>query len=178
MLQSLLELFTTQEKAKTMLANPIIEIIFTALFGLFVITIVLHLVLFFKIRKTRNYIKETKRMDIEPLSTIKTEFEARQTEEAIKLDTFIQEKISSWRLFQLPVVNLIKLVQMTISVFILLGVLGTFIGLTISLGSINAGADQLVENVAGVLSGIDVAFYTSIVGMSFSLVMTVLVRAL
>src|SRR5699024_340424 len=65
----------------------------------------------------------------------------------------------------------------TVSVFILLGVLGTFIGLTISLGSINAGGDQLVENVAGVLSGIDIAFYTSIVGMGFSLIMTVLVKA-
>src|SRR5690625_7976732 len=65
---------------------------------------------------------------------------------------------------------------MTVSVFILVEVLGTFIGLTISLGSINLGGDQLVENVAYVLSGIDVAFYTSIFGMGFSLIMTVLVK--
>src|SRR5699024_7567094 len=36
--------------------------------------------------------------------------------------------------------------------------------------------DQLVENVASVLAGIDVAFYTSIIGMGFSLIMTVLVK--
>lgn len=178
MLQAMLELFTTREKAEAMLSSPIIEFIFMALFGLFTITLIVHFVLFFKIRHTRNYVKQTNRMDIEPLLSIKTEFESRQTEESMKLETFIQEKFSSWRMFQIPVVSLIKMVQMTISLFILLGVLGTFIGLTISLGSISASSDQLIENVAGVLSGIDVAFYTSIVGMGFSLMMTVLVRAL
>ncbi|MEI3605080.1 MotA/TolQ/ExbB proton channel family protein [Pseudogracilibacillus sp. SE30717A] len=178
MLQALLELFTTEQKAEVMLESPIIELIFFSLFSLFAITFIVHIALFFKIRKTRNYIKETKRMDIEPLQTIKKEFYSRQQEESIKLETFVQEKFSSWRIFQIPIISLIRMVQMTISVFILLGVLGTFIGLTISLGSINAGSDQLVENVAGVLSGIDVAFYTSIIGMGFSLIMTILVRTL
>lgn len=177
MLQAILELFTTSEKAEAMLANPIIELIFSVLFILFVLTLIIHLAVFFKIRKTRDYVKQTNRMDIEPLNSIKTEFNQRQEAETIKLETFIQEKFSSWRMFNLPIISLIKLVQMTVSVFILLGVLGTFIGLTISLGSIDASSDQLVENVAGVLSGIDIAFYTSIVGMGFSLVMTVLVRA-
>ncbi|MFD2132785.1 MotA/TolQ/ExbB proton channel family protein [Pseudogracilibacillus auburnensis] len=176
MLQALLELITTEQKAEAMLENPIIEVIFMALFILFLVTLFTHLALFFKIRRTRNYIKETNRFDIEPLQTFKREFDDRQTDEAMKVETFVQEKISSWRIFQLPVISAIKLVQMTISVFILLGVLGTFIGLTISLGSINASSEQLVENVAGVLSGIDVAFYTSIIGMGFSLIMTVLVR--
>ncbi|MEI3611853.1 MotA/TolQ/ExbB proton channel family protein [Pseudogracilibacillus sp. SO30301A] len=178
MLQAMLELFTTSEKAEAMLESPIIELIFMALFGLFILTLILHLALFFKIRHIRNYVKQTNRMDIEPLHAIQREFDTRQTKESIKLETFIQEKFSSWRMFQIPVISLIKLVQMTISVFILLGVLGTFIGLTISLGSISASSDQLIENVAGVLSGIDVAFYTSIVGMGFSLIMTVLVRVL
>lgn len=178
MLQSILELFTSAEKAEAMLANPLIEFIFMALFLIFVVAILIHTVLFMKCRKVRNYLKDTERMDIEPLSAIKSDFERRQANESVKVETFVQEKFSSWRLFNIPVVSLIKLVQMTVSVFILLGVLGTFIGLTISLGSINAGEDQLVENVTGVLSGIDVAFYTSIVGMSFSLIMTVLVKAL
>src|SRR5699024_4962853 len=91
---------------------------------------------------------------------------------------FVQERFSNWRLFHMPVVNLIKLTQMTVSVFILIGVLGTFIGLTISLGSISSAGDQLVENIAIVLSGIDVAFYTSIIGMGFSLIMTLLLKLL
>src|SRR5690625_2307854 len=81
-------------------------------------------------------------------------------------------------MFHVPVVNLIKMIQMTVSIFILLGVLGTFIGLTISLGSIDATGSQLVENVVGVLAGIDMAFYTSIVGMGLSLMMTVLIKVL
>src|SRR5699024_3882204 len=139
MLQAILELFTTTQKAQAMLDIPIIKTIFIILFSLFIITCLTHMITFFKIKSIRNYVKQTKRLDINLL-------------------------------------NIIKLVQMTISVFILLGVLGTFIGLTISLGSISANSDQLIENVSAILSGIDVAFYTSIVGMGFSLVMTILTR--
>ncbi|MFC0300576.1 MotA/TolQ/ExbB proton channel family protein [Virgibacillus soli] len=176
MVQLILEMFTTAEKAEAMLASPIIELIFLALFITFVVTLCIHLALYMKFRTIRNYLKDTTRMDIEPLQSFKSEFDKRQESESITVETFVQERFSSWRIFNIPVISLIKLVQMTVSVFILLGVLGTFIGLTLSLGSINAGGDQLVENVAGVLSGIDVAFYTSIVGMSFSLIMTVLVK--
>lgn len=177
MVQSILELFTSTEKAEMMLANPLIEFIFMALFLLFIVAAFVHIILFTKFRKVRNYLQDTGRMDIEPLHGMKDDFNKRQADESVKVETFVQEKFSSWRVFNVPAVSLIKLVQMTVSVFILLGVLGTFIGLTISLGSINTAEDQLVENVTGVLSGIDVAFYTSIVGMGFSLIMTVLVKA-
>ncbi|MCJ7840841.1 MotA/TolQ/ExbB proton channel family protein [Lederbergia sp. NSJ-179] len=178
MIQAILELFTTEQKAEAMLANPIIELIFLALFFIFVVTLLVHLSLFMKLRKLRSHLKETNNMKIEPLRSFKEQFDKRQETESIKAETFVQERFSSWRVWNMPVVSLIKLVQMTVSVFILLGVLGTFIGLTISLGSIQTAEDQLVENVTGVLSGIDVAFYTSIVGMSFSLLMTILVKAL
>lgn len=174
MLQKILELFASKEKAALMLDNTIIEMIFMTLFVLFIVTVFFHVIIFLKLKKTRNYLKETNRMDIEPLQTFKTDFATRQA--AFKTETFIQEKFSSWRIFGVPIIGFIKLIQMTISVFILLGVLGTFIGLTISLGSINGVDDQLIENVSGVLSGIDIAFYTSIVGMSFSLIMTILVK--
>lgn len=178
MLEFLLERFTTAEKVEAMLESPIIELIFMALFVIFAVTVMVHLMMYVRIKKIRSYLKETNRMDIEPLQTFKQEFEQRQVNESLKLETFVQEKFSSWRLFNIPVVSLLKMIQMTVSIFILLGVLGTFIGLTISLGSISSGEDQLVENVAGVLSGIDVAFYTSIIGMGFSLIMTVLVKVL
>ena len=176
MIQAILELFTTKEKAAAMLESPIIELIFVVLFILFIITLIIHFTLYIKIRNICHYIKTTEKLDVEPFLSIKQEYNERQSNEAINLENFVQEKISSWYMFRIPIVNLIKLVQMTVSVFILLGVLGTFIGLTISLGSIQASGDQLVNNVASVLSGIDVAFYTSIVGMGFSLIMTVLVR--
>lgn len=176
MIQAILELFTTTEKAAAMLESPIIELIFMILFILFIITFIVHFTLYIKIRNIRHYIKTTEKLDIEPFLSIKQQYNERQSNETINLENFVQEKISSWHMFRIPIVNLIKLVQMTISVFILLGVLGTFIGLTISLGSIQASGDQLVNHVSSVLSGIDVAFYTSIVGMGCSLIMTVLVR--
>lgn len=175
-MQSLLELITSPEKAEAMLEAPIIKVIFTTLVLMFIITMIVHLVLFFKLKQTRNYVRDTKRMDIAPLQTLQRDFEKAQADETIKSETFVQMKFSAWRVFNIPVVSLLKLVQMTVSIFILLGVLGTFIGLTISLGSINAANEQLVENIAQVLTGIDVAFYTSIIGMSFSLIMTVLIK--
>lgn len=177
-MQTLLELITSAEKAEAMLASPIIKIIFSTLVIMFVLTVIVHLGLFLKLKHTRNYVRDTKRMDIAPFQTFQQDFQKAQVDEAISPETFVQTKFSAWRVFNVPVVSLLKLVQMTVSIFILLGVLGTFIGLTISLGSINAADEQLIENIAAVLTGIDVAFYTSIIGMSFSLIMTVLIKLL
>ncbi|MFD2628509.1 MotA/TolQ/ExbB proton channel family protein [Oceanobacillus kapialis] len=177
MVQAILELFTSEQKAEAILANSMIEVIFLLLFGLFFIAVILHITLFGKLKKIRNYMKDTNRLDIEPLHGFQEQFNNRQGE-GIKAETFVQEKFSGWRFFQVPVVSLIKMIQMTVSVFILLGVLGTFIGLTASLGSINIDESDLVEGVAGVLAGIDVAFYTSIAGMGFSLIMTILIKML
>lgn len=176
MLRFILELFTSEQKAEALLSNPIIELIFMVLFIAFILTLLVHFTLFMKLKRIRNYLHETNRMDIEPLFAFKEQFDRAQQKESMKPETFVQEKFSGWRIFNVPVVNLIKMVQMTVSVFILIGVLGTFIGLTISLGSINSSGSELVENVAAVLSGIDVAFYTSIAGMGLSLMMTVLTK--
>lgn len=176
MVEAILRLFTSEQKAEAILSNPMIEFIFVVLFVAFAVTLLVHLALFSKLKKIRNYIKETNRMDIDPLLSFKEQFDRKQQDESVKVETFVQERFSNWRVFHVPVVSLIKMIQMTVSIFILIGVLGTFIGLTISLGSINADGNQLVEDVAGVLSGIDVAFYTSIAGMGFSLIMTVLIK--
>ncbi|MFB4168299.1 MotA/TolQ/ExbB proton channel family protein [Virgibacillus sp. JSM 102003] len=176
MLQLLLEVFTSERIAEDILSNPITELIFVILFISFFLTVFVHLGLFTKLKKIRNYMESTDQMDIEPLNTFKAQFDRIHDKESVKPETFVQERFSGWRVFNMPVVNLIKMVQMTVSIFILIGVLGTFIGLTISLGSINATGSQLVENIAAVLSGIDVAFYTSIAGMGLSLIMTVLIK--
>ncbi|MFC4560216.1 MotA/TolQ/ExbB proton channel family protein [Virgibacillus kekensis] len=178
MLQLILELFTSEQTANDILANQTTELIFMILFTAFFLTLLVHFGLYTKLKRIRNYIDTTNQLDIEPLRTFKQQYEAAREKESIKPETFVQEKFSGWRVFNVPVVNLIKMVQMTVSIFILIGVLGTFIGLTISLGSINATGSQLVENVAAVLSGIDVAFYTSIAGMGLSLIMTVITKVL
>ncbi|WP_121604922.1 MotA/TolQ/ExbB proton channel family protein [Virgibacillus sp. Bac332] len=178
MIESILKLFTSEQKAEAILANPMIELIFIVLFVTFMVALLVHLALFNKLKKIRDFLKDTSQMEIEPLVSFKQQYDKKQQGEAVKAETFVQEKFSSWRLFNVPVVSLIKIIQMTVSMFILIGVLGTFIGLTSSLSSINIEGSDLVEGVAGVLAGIDVAFYTSIAGMGFSLVMTVLIKVL
>ncbi|MGM8213095.1 MotA/TolQ/ExbB proton channel family protein [Virgibacillus sp. W0430] len=176
MVEAVLGIFINREKVELILANPIIEFIFIILLFTFIATFLIHIALFNKLKNIRNYVRETNQMDMEPLNRFEKQFNDRQQTEAVKPETFVQEQFSSWRLFNIPVVSLIKTIQMTVSMFILIGVLGTFIGLTISLSSINTEGDQLVENVSAVLAGIDVAFYTSIAGMGLSLIMTVCLK--
>lgn len=176
MVEAILKIFVSEQQAEAVLTSPLVELIFMVLFVGFVVGIFVHFTLYSKLRRIRNYIRDTDSLEIEPLSKIQADFEQMNQKESVKVETFVQNKISSWRVFNFPVVNLIKIVQMTVSIFILIGVLGTFIGLAMSLGSIDATGDQLVENVALVLAGIDVAFYTSIAGMGLSLIMTIVTR--
>jgi len=176
MLETFLSLFTTDQKVQAMLAYPIIRLIFMTLIIGFFITVIIHLALYLRIKRLNNYVKSTNRLDIEPVQEMAHYYNDKQNKH-IPLDTFIQEQFSKWRFFHVPVVSLIKMIRATISIFILLGVLGTFIGLTISLGAIQTEGEELVEHIVQVLSGIDVAFYTSIIGMSASLIVTLLTRA-
>ncbi|MGJ9383821.1 MotA/TolQ/ExbB proton channel family protein [Salipaludibacillus sp. CF4.18] len=176
MVEAILELVMSEQQAQTMLSNQLIELIFMVLFITFALAFLVHFMMYFRLKKIRHFLEATDSVDVDPLRTFKEEFDKKQQEDSVKVETFVQQKFSSWRMFHIPVVSLMKMIQMTVSVFILVGVLGTFIGLTMSLGSIDSTGDQLVENVASVLAGIDVAFYTSIVGMGLSLVMTVIIR--
>lgn len=75
----------------------------------------------------------------------------------------------------MPIINIISIINMTISIFILMGVLGTFTGLTISLNSLRTGKFT-VDNIGPILSGMGVAFYASIVGIAFSLILTFITK--
>ncbi|OIJ14357.1 hypothetical protein BKP37_08395 [Anaerobacillus alkalilacustris] len=178
MVEAILKIFISEQQAQSILSNSLIEFIFMVLFVGFVVAVVSHFILYSRLRRVRDFISSTNSLDIDPLNQFQGEFEQKKKSEKVKVETFVQKKFSSWRMLNVPVVSLIKIIQMTVSVFILVGVLGTFIGLAMSLGSIDSTGDQLVENVALVLSGIDVAFYTSIAGMGLSLIMTVLTKVI
>ncbi|MCA0971358.1 MotA/TolQ/ExbB proton channel family protein [Halobacillus litoralis] len=62
----------------------------------------------------------------------------------------------------------LKLIQALGSITILIGVLGTFVGLVFSLRGINT--EEIQSSIAPILSGIDTAFYTSIAGILCSMV--------
>jgi len=60
-----------------------------------------------------------------------------------------------------------------------LGILGTFIGLSIGLGSFNGNDIYTIsDNVGPLLGGMKVAFHTSVYGIFFSLVFTFIYRAI
>lgn len=64
--------------------------------------------------------------------------------------------------------NLLNLIPGTMTG---LGILGTFIGLTVGLQNFNTGtAAEITNSIAPLMAGIKVAFHTSIYGMIFSLV--------
>lgn len=176
MVEAILKIFMSEQQAQAILSNSLIEFIFFVLFVTFAIAIVVHFILYSKLRRIRNHLSTANSLDIAPLNKFQAEFEYKNQKENVKVETFIQKKFSSWRVFNVPVISLIKMIQSTVSIFILVGVLGTFIGLAMSLGSIDATGDQLVENVTLVLAGIDVAFFTSIAGMGLSLIMTIVTR--
>jgi hypothetical protein len=134
------------------------------------------------------------------LTDLVNSFKLRNIKESRNIESFVQSFFSTYRrgksFLKLPIINEIKMVQSMISILILLGVLGTFIGLTISLGSLDipspnqaveqtdgsqgeagtADGNSLVAKISDVLSGINVAFYTSIAGMIGSLLLTIYTR--
>lgn len=58
-----------------------------------------------------------------------------------------------------------------------LGILGTFIGITIGLVQFDASDTlKIHENIPGLLSGLKVAFFTSVVGMALSILLAVIQR--
>lgn len=60
-----------------------------------------------------------------------------------------------------------------------LGVLGTFIGLSVGLAELNlTNADELRTGVAGLIGGMKVAFYTSVLGVALSIIWTFIDRIL
>ncbi|WP_408956390.1 MotA/TolQ/ExbB proton channel family protein [Natroniella sp. ANB-PHB2] len=72
-------------------------------------------------------------------------------------------------LLALPIISSLAFVQKSISFFILVGVLGTFIGLYYSLSQLPT-TDINLEQFGAVMSGMQIAFNTSIIGMLYSLI--------
>ncbi len=82
---------------------------------------------------------------------------------------------------KIPVISTIKFIKDTVSLFILVGVLGTFIGIYISLVNLlnPAGGNSILtglESITPVLAGMGTAFATSIAGMSFALLTTFILK--
>lgn len=102
-----------------------------------------------------EYKKELQRMDSEESATIRPDIRDYFNEELV--DSVVMAEISE----QIP------------GVMTDLGILGTFIGLTIGLSKFNLGSDidtsLMQTSISGLLEGIKTAFITSIFGVVYSL---------
>ncbi|MFP4661630.1 MAG: hypothetical protein ACLFPF_05515 [Halanaerobiales bacterium] len=81
--------------------------------------------------------------------------------------------------FKIPLISAIKFIKDTVSLFILVGVLGTFVGIYTSLVNVLNGSEGLLaglDSISPVLSGMGTAFATSIIGMSLALTTTFILK--
>ncbi|MFP4015500.1 MAG: hypothetical protein ACLFUI_00580 [Halanaerobiales bacterium] len=81
--------------------------------------------------------------------------------------------------FRIPLISAIKFIKDTVSLFILVGVLGTFVGIYTSLVNVLNSSDGLLAGLDGispVLSGMGTAFATSIIGMTLALTTTFILK--
>jgi biopolymer transport protein ExbB/TolQ len=103
-------------------------------------------------------------------------YTARRSKE-FSTESYVESYLSEYRLENgRDLITPIKWVQSAGNIVILIGVLGTFIGLVLSLSEINS--EQMSESVLQLLNGIHTAFYTSIFGIFASIVIHFFVKQL
>ncbi|MBM7660382.1 biopolymer transport protein ExbB/TolQ/ABC-type transporter Mla subunit MlaD/ElaB/YqjD/DUF883 family membrane-anchored ribosome-binding protein [Bacillus mesophilus] len=101
-----------------------------------------------------------------------------QSDNDLNFQSLIEEFISDFKmvkskrsiLHKYRIVSILKMIQLGSSMTILVGVLGTFIGLVIALKGIDLNLNETMQTV---LDGIHTAFYTSIAGIACSIIINI-----
>ncbi|WP_088103014.1 MotA/TolQ/ExbB proton channel family protein [Halalkalibacter urbisdiaboli] len=154
-----------------LLSNLVIFITITLLCTIVTIAVIQNQKIYSFIRKQNNAI-DSSHASSELLRDIEKKFndKSKKTENKINIQSFIEEYMTEFKMPQnkTTIVQKLKLIQMTVSLSILVGVLGTFIGLVIALSGINS--EQMGESITNVLDGVHTAFYTSIAGILCSII--------
>lgn len=145
-------------------------LIYVAIFIVFSFSLFLH----FKLR--RKLIEVEK--DIEQNNRIKV----THTDIKSVIEKYFSEiKLFKYKKTEITIINAIEFVKAMISVLIILGVLGTFLSMVNSLSGLqNVFSEETGMNsneIGGILEAMSVAFYTSIMGMVSSLILTVITKA-
>ncbi len=166
--------------------------VFLVLVTLFIIDIVLYILIGINLLYLNWQVKKGT-MYRTPLKKIIQGFEELLTISINEINTraYLEDFFSSYKAvlfpfpllssFKIPVISTIKFIKNSVSLFILVGVLGTFVGIYTSLVSVlnpDTPGNILpgLESIAPVLSGMGTAFATSIIGMSLALLTTFLLK--
>ncbi|MEG1310950.1 MAG: MotA/TolQ/ExbB proton channel family protein [Romboutsia sp.] len=89
----------------------------------------------------------------------------------INITSFIEEVCSGFTVKNKFILEKIRTIKNSSSICILLGVLGTFIGLSMMLLSINT--NDIINSLPKTISSMQTAFITSIFGISFSIIINI-----
>ncbi len=168
-------------------------LVFVVLCSLFVIDIGLYIciwinMLFLNWQVNKGHIYQ------EPMKNILQGFEELLDLSTHQVNTraYVEDFFSRYKatlipiILKFPVISTIKFIKNTVSLFILVGVLGTFVGIYTSLVKVlnpnigeTEGITQVLtglDSITPVLSGMGTAFATSIVGMSLALLTTFILK--
>lgn len=94
--------------------------------------------------------------------------EKKNNDLQINIPSFLESYFADFQVENTNIVKNLKLIQTYASITILIGVLGTFVGLVYSLAGIDAGLKD--NSIMTILSGVNTAFYTSIAGIIYSII--------
>ncbi|MFJ5718218.1 MotA/TolQ/ExbB proton channel family protein [Neobacillus sp. NPDC093127] len=91
-----------------------------------------------------------------------------RTKSQLNIPSFIEMYMSEHKIGNnTNIIKRMKLIQTYASISILVGVLGTFVGLVFSLAALNP--ENIDKSILGILAGVHTAFFTSIGGILFSI---------
>ena len=147
------------------------------------ITIIHSVINIIKNNKIYNLIQEklkqidlnSEESDIISIANSKYElYKSKYPYAQINMNTFVEEVISDFSKDSKIIINEIKTVKNSPSLCILLGVLGTFVGLTMTLASIDK--NDIVNSMTLAIGSMQIAFITSIVGIICSVIINSFIK--
>lgn len=171
--------------------NPISLTVFFLLTFLFIIDLIIYSKIYRNL-KYLNYELDMGNSDVEPIKSLLQNYKSLIPNSFMKINSssYLEAYFSDYQLnllapfdcqaqsekgLRVSVVAALDFIHRSISLFILVGVLGTFLGLYYSLSSLPVMEIDL-EQFGMVMSGIQIAFNTSIVGMSYAILIKLFIK--
>lgn len=163
--------------------GPLSNLTYNVIWSLFILDIALYIGILIKLYCFDKVIKNGENWK-GILKEIINEYDdlIKDSNQEISTGVFIESYFSKLKIYKLPLIGTLKFIQNTVSVFILIGVLGTFIGIYSALVNFFQSGQEIsvllsdLNNLSPLFDGIGIAFATSIVGMSFSLLTTIILK--
>ena len=125
-----------------------------------------------------NTLEALKKSPIAPLAEAYSKSIGIETPEGKKSNLPAEEFVNDYSVCKQSKLNL-RMLDTASGTLVGLGLLGTFLGLTLGIrGFDSSNTERINESIQGLLAGMGTAFLTSLLGMSFSIILTAIDKAL